>query len=272
MQPHHSRSAIAKVKTLWKPEYSERGTLLSLRKSFHKMLEATDQLNTNRVDVEKNTHLSDVGRRDALRKHAATETAPSIARARHALGRVEARLAERRQSLLPMVKDKGDVAAALLRREIRESITKVGDRVALLSDPDTDWRIIEAIIELPKSMSGIPPEMHGKMMDALIERTHPGALTDIAVEAEAIGVAKSAIEIANTTLFAAVNMAHATAFNEWFTAATVGSIEKNAAEEARTVAEGVLLDAKKLPVGERVSLVQSLLTTNSDELASKAAA
>src|SRR5690606_5302000 len=90
--------------------------------------------------------------------------------------------------------NKGDVAAAMLRGEVRASVRglKPAQRVALLHDPNPDPTIIGAILEAPAALTGFTQEQLDAARERLAIAANPEAAAKVAAFNEAVEVAVNA--------------------------------------------------------------------------------
>ena len=100
------------------------GRLTVVKKHFNAALDVVDAIQKERATLANDKFLSDLGKSQklvAFAKSKATEVAKAIRSVE--IGR--AKMAEARAALIPSVKDKTDVAGALLRREERDRLSKL---------------------------------------------------------------------------------------------------------------------------------------------------
>lgn len=266
--------ALGTVKSRWLPNYERRGGLLPVHQTFHRLLAACDELKGESAKLSNNAHLSESGRTEAARTFVATNTVPTLVRAKVAVERAEHRLADSRTALLPHASAPTEVSGAIRRSEIRGMLADLepAKRIAILFDPAADNRLIEAVVEMPVVLSGLTGEQHSRLLESYVARTHPAESARLDEEAGALQVAKAAIRIAHDGIRDAVNM-QPRAYDDWLAKASAGVKDESVdVEHAAAVVEGIAADAVKLPIAARASLVERLLQTNSDEIVGKVAA
>jgi len=91
------------------------GLGLAARKHFHDALDVHDVIAARRTELANDKRLSDVGRAEKLRETAAAE-ASRVTKAQRALATARDKVRDGRKALTPTVKDRGDIAAAMLRQ------------------------------------------------------------------------------------------------------------------------------------------------------------
>src|SRR4051794_3550073 len=122
----------------WK--YDDIPWLAPVKAQMDRAFAAEDEFRAHHDKVAKNQHLSPIGRQDAMKTFVG-EKAHELHRARKAVDVARAKLADRRAKLLPPPPDKTDVAAAVLRSEMRQMLKGVknaGERMRMLLAPDAD--------------------------------------------------------------------------------------------------------------------------------------
>lgn len=258
------------LKTRWRPEFNSLPTASTVRKALHQVCESVEMLGGKRTTIATDPRLSEAAKAEDLRSYAASE-ARTVAKAQRAYSKAVEKLTERKLAMTPSVGDKTNIAAALLRGELRALMrTKSpGDQARILFDRYADPTLLEAVFEAPCELSGIDPDMRGKVLDAIVER-HPGSAT-LGLEGEALAVLDAAIRMAEGDLQSAAQLTPHQ-FESWFEEATKQTPADAAKEATALEAQHVAEAAKKLPFHQRHSLVESLLQTNSDELAGTAKA
>jgi hypothetical protein len=263
------------LKSRWKPEHEKHGIVAAMRPHFHRALDIREQLQAKKAALATDNHLSEHGRRQVLRDFAATDAARTVARATRALSKAQDKVREQRMALTPAVKDKGNVANALLRQEIRASLRgkTPGQLATLLFDPSADPLMIEAAFEAPLFLTGLTAEMKDHLLEAVVARTKGPQVEALAQTAESLETVAAAVRVATDTLQEAAGCETPAAFEAWLSKAAPLDQAELAAEKvayAKLEADLIALNAGNLPLAARMTLVESLLATNTDELAGKA--
>lgn len=246
----------------WKADWSKNTRLGPAKAHFDRVLAVQEKLAAERDRLAKNLDLSDTGRLASLRKFAEKEVVPHVAKAIRAIDQNETHLQRRRMSLLPTVKDPTNVAAAILRSEMRGHIAamKPGDRIGLLTAPDTDPRLLEAVVEAPISMTGMTKAENELILKLVTERTHGPAAAAIEEEAEALVLVRAMTQIATNDLAKAAQLPHTKSFTEWLeaTAEAAGVLKTEDAEIAALSVNVIADHAATLSPVARRTLIDTL--------------
>jgi hypothetical protein len=263
-------SLYADLKGRWKPEYESRPNLAAVRRHLHRALDVAAMLDGKRSSLAADPRQSDQGRQESLKEFAATE-AGRIGEANRALQHAWRILEQGQKALVPSVTNKTDVAAALLRREIREALKgrASGEITKLASAPATDTMVLEALWEGPEFITNVTPNMRANILRAIIERDPRSK--PLALENEGLELVAQAVRVGAEALQRATGL-NDTGFESWMTERCPIDPAEAAAEAAAFDAQHLTETAKRLPFNQRHSLVESLLAANSDELAGTAKA
>jgi hypothetical protein len=251
------------LKQRWNSEKLDKHPLAVVaRRHFHQVLDARDAIEAKRTELAADKTLSDLGRRQKLQDLAKGQ-AGHVAKAQRALTAARDKMRDQRKALMPTVRNKADLASAMLRQEARAFLRgkTQAEAVALLFDPNADSIIIEAVFEAPTTLSGISADVKDKLLAAVIERTAGPALVALSEQDDAIDLLDAALRVSAQSLRAAVDV-HPGAFDKWL--AEVAPIDpKEARAEAAKISRDVLAQsATALPLAERMSLVDQLLAAN----------
>jgi hypothetical protein len=257
------------LRARWLESYDANPRLAPAKKHFDAVLSTLTSLETKRAELAKDANLSPVGRAAKAKEFAAKEIVPVIARAVNAIAANERHLDARRKALLPSVKDPTNVAAALLRSEMRQYVIK--NPGALMAE-NVDVRLLEAIVEVPMEMTGLDEDRYNRTMELFVARVHGANAAVIGEETEALDLLRVATKMASDAARKEVmpDVADARVFRQWAdeaaTAAGVKTDDGDAEIAALSVA-AVKEDARKLPLAERLALVDALLVQNRADLA-----
>jgi hypothetical protein len=114
------------------------------------------------------------------------------------IDRTAQELKQRRATLKRPVLDRTDVVAALDRREIRDRVQSLplSEQRKILFDKDCDSRILDAILDMPKVLSGIPDEIFHIVEAARLEQLFAPALREIEEMEAVVAEATAAAEVA----------------------------------------------------------------------------
>ena len=135
--------------------------------------------------------------------------------------------------------------------------------------PAADSRIVEALLEMPRALSGIPSDVFDRVLDELISRTHPTESAALNEQEAALDVMRAGIRAVDSGLREATGLAMPSEFAKWFTEATKDT--KPDVQDTAVDVEGLATDAAKLPLNARMTLVDRLLKHNTDEVVGAAA-
>jgi hypothetical protein len=137
-----------------------------------KVDEALAKFSDERESLERSGHLTPAGLQDRLRKSAAASVVPELKKGRGKLIAARSAVAAKRAELMAPTIDKSDVAAALVRRELREYMRglPVPERMSLLLQGD-DPRLMVAYLELP-ALVPLPDEFRRRLEEVRLEKLH----------------------------------------------------------------------------------------------------
>jgi hypothetical protein len=265
------------IKARWNATKHDKNIGALLRPHFHRALDAVNELRTKRAEIDKNTHLSEAGRL-AKRREMAKEEAQRVGKAVRAHDAAVAKIAADRNALIPGVKDKTDVAAALRRQEIRATLSSMigAQIIAALSQPDAPTEVLAAVLEFPMRLpplAAYSDDDYKNMMDratnTIVERDNGPAMTAIKEQSEAVELLGVAVRIVMNELRSAAGLDHEVGFQAWFAEATPKDAADLAAEAAKFAEDSTTAAALALPASARHTLVTSLLEKGTDELVGK---
>jgi hypothetical protein len=125
-------------------------------------------------------------------------TAAQMRRARLPIDRAARELKDRRAALKRPVLDRTDVVAAGDRREIRSRLQSLPhiEQVKILLNPNCDSRILEALLDGPRELSGVADDVYAQVESAQLERLHGPALREIEEMESAVAEAVAAVDVA----------------------------------------------------------------------------
>jgi hypothetical protein len=254
------------LKSRWRPEFDKHGVAVEARKAFHNVLDAAESLAKARATFAADNTLSDIGRAKQLNALAAGE-ASRVTKAQRALSMGRDAVREQRMKLTPTVKDTKNLAAASLRKEIRESMRSktAAEIFAIASDPNADPLIVEAMFEAPLILTGITSDQRDHLLHIVIERTAGPALVAINEQNEALDLLDAALRGSIETIREAAGVTPGQ-FPKWLDEHAPTKPQDIAAEAAAFKAGAIVHDALALPMASRMSLVDQLLATNTAEI------
>lgn len=185
----------------FKTEWFNNARLMPYQLSLLDAFVISDKITKKRNELSAKGTLSPKGLDEALRDFVKKEAIPGLARARCKLEASAEEVTARRQTLTIPKPDKGDVAGALLRQELRAYLRGLapGDRAGLLlRDPDA--ATIAAVFEAPNYLSGVDDRLRTELEALIVAAAHPEKLQAIEDERECITLANMAVNHAVDTI------------------------------------------------------------------------
>jgi hypothetical protein len=257
---------VKELQTRW-DRAGKGGVTSAMQPHFAKLLSTTENLRKQFDEIGADKMLSEAGRADK-RSKASEALAPVIAQAGRTIETARRALDEQRRALLPKVRDKTDVAAALLRQEIRADLrTKSpGEMVTLLTDKATDTNVLEAALEAPYLVKNIPPESRDRIFEQIVENTAGPALSRIRDQDEAIAVFTAALQVSRQAVAEGAGVATG-AFEKWLARVAPSTPEEVASDVAQFTRDTIKGDALAMPYADRKTLIDELLAANTREIA-----
>lgn len=252
----------------WLPQYDKHGIVRTVKPHFSVAFDLIESINKKRADVNSDKRLSDVGRAGEIQAFAATK-ASTLVKARTAVSAAKEALQKQRVELAPAVKDKKDIARALLRQEVRSLMrSKTASDAEIFALASDDPVIMEAIFEVPSVISNLTDRQRDNALNVFLDRNASQQVAVIGEQNDAIELLEVAVRAAEESLSTAAGVAPAV-FGKW--------LEENAPAEAKAVdtqtteinAAAVAHNALALPYDARKDLIDKLLGTNVEELRSR---
>lgn len=172
--------------------------LAPARTEMERVFATMEEVRAQHAKIAKNDKLTEVGKRDAMRKFVGEHLAGKLRRAERAVAAMRTKVTEHRAALQPAAPDRNDVAAAVLRSEMRTLLRNLspGERLQRLTGPNADPTLQAAVLEAPGFMSGTTEADRQMILNAVIERTHPGELARLEEFDEAIEHVNAAFGVA----------------------------------------------------------------------------
>lgn len=186
-----SKTAQAALRARWNTDWNVLHLTGPLAGHVAKISDAVADLKGAGAEFRASGRLTEVGIREAIKDKARGETVPALRRAQHELKRTRENIAAYRNKLVAPTIDKSDVAAAMLRQEIRAQLgaMKEGDRIRLLAETK-DVRILDAYQELP-TFCRIPADIEADLAESRLEASHGKEVRQIREAQEAAGVVEA---------------------------------------------------------------------------------
>lgn len=210
-----SKSAQATLRARWNTDWNVSHLTGPLSGHVGKIGAAISDLKLAGVQFRGAGRLTDVGIREAILEKAKTETVPALRRAQHELKRTRDGISAYREKLVAPTIDKSDLAAAMLRQEIRARLVamKDADRIRLLS-ATKDVRILDAYQELP-TFCRIPAEVENNLAEARLEASHGPEVHKIREAEKAAGIVEAMLTDAMRELRKDLDLPHNGAFDSF---------------------------------------------------------
>jgi hypothetical protein len=160
---------------------------------------AAEALAAKWAEIGKNNALSDVGKKAALRDVLAKQFGPALRESRNYLSKARSKLETLKNAIAAKPSsDPSDIAAAILRQEIRNALAEMepGARAALVSNPKTDQRIIEAVLTAPAIVTGVDGEVLGRVERAWQSQRFAAELQEIDSLEKMLEAAQAGVDLA----------------------------------------------------------------------------
>jgi hypothetical protein len=169
-----------------------------------------------------------------LRAHYAAKLIPDLRRAAWELEKTVADIATQRARLCHVELDRTDIAATLLRGEMRTHLRSMtqGERVAAITE---NRQFREAAFEGPATLSGFSEETRSELKRRVGLEEHPHEAAQLEEAEEAVAVANAAISmIAGALQTSGGFEGNNQAFEKWMTSSSAGVEREIAAEKAKS--------------------------------------
>jgi hypothetical protein len=239
---------------------------LATRRQLHEVLHLNDTLQQRRTEIAANHSLSAIGQRDALAKLAAAEVR-GFATAQRTLAAGRANVREQRRALTPTVSDKTNVAAAMLRAELRTFLRSKNraEIAAIVADPNVDETILEALFEGSPLVIGLDAGTRDQILSMVVSRRSAPAVEALSEQSDALDVLQAGLQVAGATLATAAGVTQE-AFPNWLSETAPLSKEEVEAEAGKFHSDVTGAAARALPLAARLTLVDQLLAANTAEI------
>lgn len=166
------------------PRVSDLKAKLDLINSFLPVIDGWKK------EAATNKHLSEAGVASAYRKRLDKDVMREVREMNRMIADGKANLVASRKKASQPVYDQADTLGAAHRREVREFLRGLDtkERLDLLISKDADPIFINAALELPAALSGIPEAQAVHVRQAYAEKQNPDLLDHINIREEALGV------------------------------------------------------------------------------------
>jgi hypothetical protein len=191
-------SLINELRSRFTPAYEKHATSKATKVHLWAATAAIEQIAAKRIEIGENKNLSDAGKAGEVRDFAQS-LAPAVARARGAVVGAKRAIARQREALVPGVKDRNDVSAAMLRTEMRSFLRNMrpAEAIAFATSEVADATLFEAIFEVPLALSNLNDIARDRILQVYLDRNAGAQLADIAEQTEAVSLLETAVNAAS---------------------------------------------------------------------------
>jgi hypothetical protein len=199
--------AVRNQNILARIDRHEHPDTAKLRAAAQRCLDVSERFSHKRAEVDQDTFLTRDGKRahliDALRK----DYGRDLRDARGPLDVFAKNIAAVRDAIKPVMIDRTDVVAAMERQELRAFIRGLphAEKTALLLE-NPDARFLDAVLDAPAALSGVPPEIYGRAKQAREEQIHGPVLRELEAMESLLADAQNAATIARNDLMGMIEM------------------------------------------------------------------
>ncbi|MBN8963030.1 MAG: hypothetical protein J0H71_18000 [Rhizobiales bacterium] len=196
----------------WKYDAPE---LAPVKSALERVVKFHRTVREKHAEIANNPNLSSLGRKDAMRAFVA-DHAHEFVRVRKAVESVQEKIAAQRAKLVPPAPDTADVAAAVLRSEMRTMLRamKPAERAKFLLASDADPTMLAAVLEAPNVASGIEVDTRQRVFDRVVEATHPGEAARLDTAERAAELLRAAARVTFDTGSAAADFPDTATFSK----------------------------------------------------------
>lgn len=222
-----ANTAQAALRARWNTDWNVLHLTGPLAGHVAKIGDAVSGLKEAGAQFRASGRLTEVGIREAIKDKAKSETVPALRRAQHELRRTRENITAYRNKLVAPTIDKTDVAAAMLRQEIRAQLgaMKESDRIRLLAETK-DVRILDAYQELP-TFCRIPADIAADLAEARLEASHGKEVRQIREAQQAAEIVEAMLNDAMREVGKDLAMPSVAAFNSFVTEASAQVDKEN---------------------------------------------
>jgi hypothetical protein len=187
-------------------KYAHPKTAALVRSAEH-CLTIAEQFANQRARLDADNHLTAAGRSAKLTDSLTKQFARDMRDARAPIEAAAKDVERLRGNIKPTAVDRTDVVAAMERAEIRAFIRGLpsGDKIAALLK-QADPKILDAVLDAPAALSGVPEEHYARAKTAREEQLHGPQLREIDALKAVVDEANAAATIARADLAAVVEM------------------------------------------------------------------
>jgi hypothetical protein len=222
------------IASRWRAEWDARYDLARLGREFRKVLRFAEEVPAKRAELAKGGTLSERGLDAAVRAHCAANVIPNLRRAAWEAEKTVADIATQRARLCNVEFDRTDVAAALLRGEMRTLLRNMsqGEQVAAITQ-NSHFRA--AAFEGPATLSGLSEDTRSELKRRIGLEEHPHEAAQLEEAEEAVAVANAAIGMVAGALQTSGGFeGNNQAFENWMTSSSADVEREIAAEKSKS--------------------------------------
>jgi hypothetical protein len=164
----------------------------------HALLTALEASQGELQQLAENTHFTPEGRQAQMQAWFRANALTALKEARQSAQGAERQIAELRSQMMRASVDKGDLAAAMVRSEIRTWLRGLepAKKVAMFAMGDLDPAVAEAILEAPAELSGVTMQQRARLEANLVEARNPAEVTQITQMEDLLAALASADDVA----------------------------------------------------------------------------
>lgn len=183
---------------LWDFEAKQGSAIAKLESAYLGALSAVDAVEEHKASALKSGKYTPQGSADDALQFVLTKAIPTFKRGRDAIAAAKREAASLRDKIKLQPPDKGDVAGALLRREIRDRLSGMSakDRDRFINEnlERMEPIVAEAILTAPSWLSGVSDSHRNLLMEKALEAQFGDAVVEVQELERAIEVTTSAVE------------------------------------------------------------------------------
>ncbi len=173
-----------------------------LAAAYRALNDAADASRERSKALSRDPNFTDAGRRSQMADWYKGAGRGALAGTHKALQAAEEAIAARRGNMAAIAIDKTDVAAAMLRSELRTWLRSMqpADRIARLTMGDLPAEAVAAILEAPAELSGVTAKQRQALEESHLTVRFPEDAAFIAEVEEAMGAIVTAYDAARHTM------------------------------------------------------------------------
>jgi hypothetical protein len=209
-------SVVDTLRARFRPEWKTRTDLAGLDTMLEDALSFIAAPKLKKAALEKPGTLNGRGVAEALRRDLGKHVVPELRRILRVVGERREAMKHERATLAKPKIDATDLAAAMLRQEMRTYLRglDLSERMTALTDKP-DPAMLAAALEAPAALSGLNAETRAHVAQTYVQATHAQTLKAMDDREEALDVVGAAAEIASMEIRSSVGL-EPQAFDSWF--------------------------------------------------------